>query len=238
MGAFCKPSRKKALRRAHLPEHRSELEKLRADPSLIPTAVEEIVRWVSPVIEFCRTADEDVEVAGTTIRAPTWRASSCRRSSAGSCHVSTRWSSRAPSSACARASSAGSSECRSATACAAELGSSRTLAGGYRTLDSPGTGERRGRTTAGNVWTHTVVGGSVAGRPVAAGWEEVPLVPGLVCPHPGPVERCGGDSWRWTLAGRDEQRHDAARRIPRREGDLVGACEINAATSHLVGGME
>src|SRR5215475_9206301 len=77
MGAFCKPSRKKALRRAHLPEHRSELEKLRADPSLIPTAVEEIVRWVSPVIEFCRTADEDVEVAGTTIRAPTWRASSC-----------------------------------------------------------------------------------------------------------------------------------------------------------------
>ncbi|HKA28588.1 MAG TPA: cytochrome P450 [Candidatus Binatia bacterium] len=50
-------------------EHRSELEKLRAAPSLIPAAVEEIVRWVSPVIQFCRTAEEDVEVAGTTIRA-------------------------------------------------------------------------------------------------------------------------------------------------------------------------
>ena len=52
-----------------LVEHPAELEKLRRDPSLIPTAVEEIVRWVSPVIQFCRTADEDVEVGGTTIPA-------------------------------------------------------------------------------------------------------------------------------------------------------------------------
>src|SRR5262249_2544255 len=52
-----------------LVEHRGELEKPRADPLLIPAAVEEIVRWVSPVIQFCRTAEEDVEVAGTTIRA-------------------------------------------------------------------------------------------------------------------------------------------------------------------------
>ena len=52
-----------------LVEHPGELEKLRRDPSLIPAAVEEIVRWVSPVIQFCRTADEDVEVGGTTIPA-------------------------------------------------------------------------------------------------------------------------------------------------------------------------
>jgi cytochrome P450 len=51
-----------------LMENRGELEKLRRDPALIPTAVEEIVRWVSPVIQFCRTAVEDLEVRGTTIR--------------------------------------------------------------------------------------------------------------------------------------------------------------------------
>ena len=37
-------------------QHPGELEKLRRDPELIPTAVEEIVRWTSPVIQFCRTA--------------------------------------------------------------------------------------------------------------------------------------------------------------------------------------
>ena len=51
-----------------LMENPGELEKLRRDPSLIPTAVEEIVRWVSPVIQFCRTALEDVELRGVTIR--------------------------------------------------------------------------------------------------------------------------------------------------------------------------
>jgi cytochrome P450 len=50
-------------------EHRGELEKLRRDPSLVPTAVEEIVRWVSPVIQFCRTPVEDVEISGVKIRA-------------------------------------------------------------------------------------------------------------------------------------------------------------------------
>ncbi len=49
-------------------DHRDELEKLRADPSLVPSAVEEIVRWVSPVIQFCRTADEAVQVGDTTVR--------------------------------------------------------------------------------------------------------------------------------------------------------------------------
>ncbi len=34
----------------------------------MPAAVEEIVRWVSPVVQFCRTAVEGVEVRGTRVR--------------------------------------------------------------------------------------------------------------------------------------------------------------------------
>jgi cholest-4-en-3-one 26-monooxygenase len=49
-------------------ENPGEWQKLRANPSLVPSAVEEIVRWVSPVIQFCRTAAEDVEVHGQTVR--------------------------------------------------------------------------------------------------------------------------------------------------------------------------
>ncbi|HEY2773881.1 MAG TPA: cytochrome P450 [Candidatus Binatia bacterium] len=47
----------------------SELEKLQGNPALIDRAVEEIVRWTSPVIQFCRTPKCDVEVRGKTIRA-------------------------------------------------------------------------------------------------------------------------------------------------------------------------
>lgn len=50
-------------------EHPGELEKLRRDPSLIPTAIEEIVRWTTPVIQFCRTAASDMEIRGQKIRA-------------------------------------------------------------------------------------------------------------------------------------------------------------------------
>jgi cholest-4-en-3-one 26-monooxygenase len=46
----------------------SELDELRRDPGLVPTAVEEIVRWTTPVIQFCRTAAEDVELHGKRIR--------------------------------------------------------------------------------------------------------------------------------------------------------------------------
>jgi cholest-4-en-3-one 26-monooxygenase len=46
-----------------------QLEKLRRDPSLIDTAVEEILRWTTPVIQFCRTATRDFELRGQTIRA-------------------------------------------------------------------------------------------------------------------------------------------------------------------------
>jgi cholest-4-en-3-one 26-monooxygenase len=50
-------------------EHRDEWEKLRAHPELMPDAVEEILRWTSPISHFTRTATEDCDVRGTTIRA-------------------------------------------------------------------------------------------------------------------------------------------------------------------------
>ena len=50
-------------------EHPGEWQKLRRDPALVESAVEEIVRWVTPVIQFCRTPREDVEIRGTKIRA-------------------------------------------------------------------------------------------------------------------------------------------------------------------------
>lgn len=50
-------------------ENPAEWEKLRADPSLVDDAVEEIVRWTAPVIQFCRTPVEDVEIRGQRIRA-------------------------------------------------------------------------------------------------------------------------------------------------------------------------
>ena len=45
-----------------------QLERLRADPSLIPNAAQEIVRWQSPVTHMRRTALEDTELGGQTIR--------------------------------------------------------------------------------------------------------------------------------------------------------------------------
>jgi cholest-4-en-3-one 26-monooxygenase len=49
-------------------EHPDQWAKLQADPSLIPAAADEIVRWVTPVNMFRRTATEDVEVGGVTIK--------------------------------------------------------------------------------------------------------------------------------------------------------------------------
>ena len=48
-------------------ENPGEWEKLRADPALLDPAVEEIVRWTTPVIQFARTATEDFELRGKTI---------------------------------------------------------------------------------------------------------------------------------------------------------------------------
>ena len=50
-------------------ENPGEMEKLRRNPELIDSAVEEILRWSTPVIQFCRTATEDFELRGKTIRA-------------------------------------------------------------------------------------------------------------------------------------------------------------------------
>lgn len=46
----------------------AEMQKLRADPALIPAAVDEMVRWVSPVKHFFRTATETYTLRGRTIR--------------------------------------------------------------------------------------------------------------------------------------------------------------------------
>jgi cytochrome P450 family 142 subfamily A polypeptide 1 len=46
-----------------------ERRKLARDPRLVPLAVEEMLRWVSPIKNMNRTAVRDVEVAGQTIRA-------------------------------------------------------------------------------------------------------------------------------------------------------------------------
>jgi cytochrome P450 len=43
-------------------------EKLRAHAALLDPAVEEVVRWITPVIQFARTAQRDYQLRGTTIR--------------------------------------------------------------------------------------------------------------------------------------------------------------------------
>jgi cytochrome P450 len=46
-----------------------QLARLRADPSLIPNAAQEIVRWQSPVTHMRRTALADTELGGQAIKA-------------------------------------------------------------------------------------------------------------------------------------------------------------------------
>lgn len=48
--------------------NRGELQRLRDDPSLIPTAADEILRWGCSLLHFRRTATRDVELHGQTIR--------------------------------------------------------------------------------------------------------------------------------------------------------------------------
>jgi cytochrome P450 len=45
------------------------LAQLRADPALLPGAVDEMLRWWTPVMVFRRTATADVELGGMSIRA-------------------------------------------------------------------------------------------------------------------------------------------------------------------------
>lgn len=50
-----------------LSEHPDQWARLVADPSLFPTAVDEMVRWVTPVMNFVRTATRDTDLLGPTI---------------------------------------------------------------------------------------------------------------------------------------------------------------------------
>ncbi|MGE0215654.1 cytochrome P450 [Mycolicibacterium sp.] len=50
-------------------EHPDQLARLQQDPDLLPLAVEEMIRWVTPVKEFMRTAQRDTVVRGVEIAA-------------------------------------------------------------------------------------------------------------------------------------------------------------------------
>jgi cholest-4-en-3-one 26-monooxygenase len=49
-------------------QHPEQWDRLKADPSLIPSAADEIVRFVSPVNLFRRTPTQDVEIGGVPIK--------------------------------------------------------------------------------------------------------------------------------------------------------------------------
>lgn len=49
-------------------QHPDQLARLRAEPALLPSAVEEILRWTSPVRHFVRTANEDYVLRGKQIK--------------------------------------------------------------------------------------------------------------------------------------------------------------------------
>ena len=48
-------------------EHPDEWDRLRAQPELVPDAVDEILRWVSPITHFARVASQDAVVHGQQI---------------------------------------------------------------------------------------------------------------------------------------------------------------------------
>ena len=50
-------------------DHPDERARLAADPALLPGAIEEMLRWVTPVLHFRRTAREDTTLGGQAIRA-------------------------------------------------------------------------------------------------------------------------------------------------------------------------
>jgi cytochrome P450 len=52
---------------AALADHPEQLQALRQNPTLIEPAIEEILRWISPVNYFTRTATTDAELAGQSI---------------------------------------------------------------------------------------------------------------------------------------------------------------------------
>ncbi len=65
-----------------LADHPDQWERLKADPTLVDSAIEEILRWATPVLHMRRTAIDDTELAGTSIssgdKVVMWYASSNR----------------------------------------------------------------------------------------------------------------------------------------------------------------
>lgn len=55
-----------------LAKNPAEFAKLKRDPSLIPSMIEEAIRWVTPVKHFMRSATADTEVAGRKIPKGDW----------------------------------------------------------------------------------------------------------------------------------------------------------------------
>jgi cytochrome P450 len=49
-------------------EHPGQWDRLRADQALLPTAVEEVLRWSAPSLNVMRTATQDIVVGGRLIR--------------------------------------------------------------------------------------------------------------------------------------------------------------------------
>ncbi len=49
--------------------HPAQRARLVADPTLLPTAIEEMLRWVSPIKNMHRTVTRDVELGGASLRA-------------------------------------------------------------------------------------------------------------------------------------------------------------------------
>ncbi|MDG2003914.1 MAG: cytochrome P450, partial [Novosphingobium sp.] len=55
-----------------LAENPDEFAKLKADPSLIPSMIDEAIRWTTPVKHFMRNATADTEVGGHAIARDEW----------------------------------------------------------------------------------------------------------------------------------------------------------------------
>jgi cytochrome P450 len=50
-------------------DHPDQMQRLRSDPSLMPLATEEMIRWVTPVRAFMRTARQDTTIRSVPISA-------------------------------------------------------------------------------------------------------------------------------------------------------------------------
>jgi cytochrome P450 len=52
-----------------LAQHPEQWQRLRSDPAMVPAAVEEVLRWTTPVISFLRTATTETTLGGSTVAA-------------------------------------------------------------------------------------------------------------------------------------------------------------------------